>query len=494
MGFFSKIWKGIKKGFKAVFKPIKKVFTSFGKFMNKLGVAGQIAMMFIPIPGLGALFSGLGKLGSRALGFMTKFGAVGKGAATLLGSAAKFAGAIAKPFINVTKAVKGFFENVTRYVGSKIPGVSGLFDPSKTPTGIFGGTDSAWSRASSAITNSFEGFKGDIASAASMDISDILPMDAGVDAAGNKIMNYKGYDSPISDKNLKKTFGADSDPYGDAALKDIEDLDLDKLKTIKMPTSQIPFGEAFKAARLEGKEAFDWGGKSFHTRTVAEDAAFKTQRPPEYDIPGQGLGGIRPENDYSKPFDPDDYAVGSIEPTTPSLSKAQQNMLRQAQEYTEEAGYVPDKVRELSEQYGDLRSSTGVDTGVDTSGLDVRVPKGPWSRLVEDPIGYGVDTSKEWLKQQVSPTSLLSRALQPDPEVYKPFKGMYIDQVNPNRYSRATSELPLFGQQGGFLNEMSAMGLLGGGYDELSTDSMGYGGSAYNDMYAQTFKQLAPGY
>ena len=50
MGFLSKLWKGVKKTFKKIFKPIKKVFKTIGKFVNKLGIVGQIAMMFIPIP------------------------------------------------------------------------------------------------------------------------------------------------------------------------------------------------------------------------------------------------------------------------------------------------------------------------------------------------------------------------------------------------------------------------------------------------------------
>ena len=377
MGFFSKIWKGIKKGFKAVFKPIKKVFKSFGKFMNKLGIAGQIAMMFIPIPGLGALFSGLGNLGRKALGFMTKFGAVGKGAATLLGSAAKFAGAIAKPFINVTKAVKGFFENVTRYVGSKIPGVSGLFDPSKTPTGIFGGTDSAWSRASVAIKDSFTDFKGDIASAASMDISDLLPMDAGVDAAGNKIMNYKGYDSPISDKNLEKTFGADSDPYGDAALKDIEDLELPTGKT----------SDAF----------VDKGAVPI---------------PSEITLP------------------------------------------------------------------------TTIDTEPDPS-LDIRV-KSDWTKLGEDPVGYATETGKTYLKNQFSPTSLLSKVLQSPPEMPEMRKAsMYIDPVDPYKYQGIGSSMT------SAESAWNSSVYFSGGQEEVQAN-MGFGGaenSAYN-AYMTEFTRL----
>ncbi len=170
MGFLSKLWKGVKKTFKKIFKPIKKVFKSIGKFVNKLGIVGQIAMMFIPIPGLGAMFSGLGAAGSKALGWLAGKGAIGSAAASVIGSAAKFVGAVAKPFVNITKGVKGFFENITKYTLNKIPGVN----IASAPTSIFG-EGGAWSQASEAITTSFKDFKGDIASAASMDISDILP-------------------------------------------------------------------------------------------------------------------------------------------------------------------------------------------------------------------------------------------------------------------------------------------------------------------------------
>jgi hypothetical protein len=170
MGFLSKLWKGVKKTFKIIFKPIKKVFKTIGKFVNKLGIVGQIAMMFIPIPGLGALFSGLGAAGSKALGWLAGKGAIGSAAASVIGSAAKFAAAVAKPFINITKGVTGFVKNLTKFTLNKIPGIN----IASAPTSIFG-EGGAWAQASEAITTSFKDFKGDIASAASMDISDILP-------------------------------------------------------------------------------------------------------------------------------------------------------------------------------------------------------------------------------------------------------------------------------------------------------------------------------
>ena len=62
MGFFSKVWKGVKKTFKKIGKGIKKGFQKFGKFMGKIGWLGQIAMSMI-LPGIGSLFAnGLGSM------------------------------------------------------------------------------------------------------------------------------------------------------------------------------------------------------------------------------------------------------------------------------------------------------------------------------------------------------------------------------------------------------------------------------------------------
>tara|TARA_R110000764_G_C11022484_1_gene384305 strand:- start:683 stop:2059 length:1377 start_codon:yes stop_codon:yes gene_type:complete len=60
MGFFSKIWKGVKKVVKKVVKPIAKIFKPITKFFNKFGVIGQIGMMFLMPYAFGALSSFMG--------------------------------------------------------------------------------------------------------------------------------------------------------------------------------------------------------------------------------------------------------------------------------------------------------------------------------------------------------------------------------------------------------------------------------------------------
>ena len=118
MGIFSKLWKGVKKTFKKIFKPIKKVFKGFGKFMNKIGIIGQLAMSFI-LPGIGTALSGMfsGMVSSLAAGSL---GTIGKAAGWVLGKAGQFAKTISTGFKTVTSAVTDFIGATGKYVGGKL--------------------------------------------------------------------------------------------------------------------------------------------------------------------------------------------------------------------------------------------------------------------------------------------------------------------------------------------------------------------------------------
>ena len=65
MGLLSKAWKGLKKTVKKIGKRIKKTFKSVMKGIGKLGIVGQIGMMFLmpyAMGALGSLFGTAGKL------------------------------------------------------------------------------------------------------------------------------------------------------------------------------------------------------------------------------------------------------------------------------------------------------------------------------------------------------------------------------------------------------------------------------------------------
>jgi len=196
MGFLRKTFKKIGRG-------IKKLFKKFGKFMNKIGVLGQVAMMFI-LPGIGQAIGGAIKgfigqtaaqAGAQAAGtaaasaasqqaiaqgasaaaaqaagqaaFKTAAaaatkagikgtatglfagGATSQAAGHMLQFAGKAAAAPFKAFQSVTNAVTSTIGEFTKTAASK------LNIPVKTAADNFFGTDSAFSRVGQSVRSPF---------------------------------------------------------------------------------------------------------------------------------------------------------------------------------------------------------------------------------------------------------------------------------------------------------------------------------------------------
>jgi len=120
MGFFSKVFKGVGKVFKKIGKGIKSAFKKFGRFMGKIGILGQIAMMFI-LPGIGNAI--LGTAGTAAtvagIGGATVTAAAIPASGLLggaLGSIGVAAGKAAVWVGNKIATVKNVFSNITQGV------------------------------------------------------------------------------------------------------------------------------------------------------------------------------------------------------------------------------------------------------------------------------------------------------------------------------------------------------------------------------------------
>lgn len=115
MGFFKKIFKGVKKVFKKIGGAIKRTFKKIGKFMNKIGVVGQIALSFL-LPGVGAL------IGKAAGAMMASSSAIVSGAGSFLNAAVNIG---AKAGSLVKSVGDGVLKVVGKTVGTainKIPG------------------------------------------------------------------------------------------------------------------------------------------------------------------------------------------------------------------------------------------------------------------------------------------------------------------------------------------------------------------------------------
>jgi phage-related protein len=109
MGFFSGIWDSIKGAVRSIGKTIKSAVTSVGKFVNKLGVVGQIGLMFV-LPGIGGMMSkGFSALTSGLVGSSS---GILQGIGHVLSAAGKFGSTVGNVFKSVSDAVTGFVKTV----------------------------------------------------------------------------------------------------------------------------------------------------------------------------------------------------------------------------------------------------------------------------------------------------------------------------------------------------------------------------------------------
>ena len=165
MGFFKKIFKGVKKVFKKIGKAIKKTFKKIGKFMGKIGIVGQLGLALImpyALPALGGLATGM--MGTQLGGAL---GAVVKGAGHFLNAAVKVGTRVGSAFKSVTSAVTKTLGNMVGATINSIPGgkafggfmkelTGGMIDiTGKNFSTAWKATQDAWSTAGSDLGQLF---------------------------------------------------------------------------------------------------------------------------------------------------------------------------------------------------------------------------------------------------------------------------------------------------------------------------------------------------
>ena len=265
MGFFSKVFKSVGKVFKKIGKGIKSAFKKFGKFMNKIGILGQVAMFFImPYVGaaLGGMWTGIAgqtaaQAGATATAAVTAGTATAAQAATaatvaaggsavatglMAGNAvargvghvmqftANTVGKVGTVFNNITKGVTDTLGNFAKTASNNMFGTS--FDAASN---FFTGGDSAFGRSFGSesrfqnLTGSesvFENFKKDRIAETELKLNTKTgqkAMDRTVAESSSdwdsfeygqkEFVNNSAYDQAIADGNLNLTASADVDAY-----------------------------------------------------------------------------------------------------------------------------------------------------------------------------------------------------------------------------------------------------------------------------------------
>lgn len=128
MGFFKKLFKGVKKVFKKIGSGIKKAVGKVGKFMGKLGIVGQIGLGLL-LPGIGSMMGSMfgnlaGSLMSSTLGGIG--GAVVRGAGQVINAAVNIGTKAGSMFSSITEGVTKVIGNVVGTAVNQIPGAGNL--------------------------------------------------------------------------------------------------------------------------------------------------------------------------------------------------------------------------------------------------------------------------------------------------------------------------------------------------------------------------------
>jgi hypothetical protein len=198
MGFFKKIFKGVKKVFKKIGRGIKKVAGKIGKFMNKIGIVGQIAMAFI-LPGIGAaLMNGLGGVATSMIA--NTFGGIGgaivKGAGHVLNAAHKFVTVGKNVFNTVSQGVTKFVGEFGKTALNKIPGIN-----IQSASQNFFGTGGAWQTVQQDIVKNASSIMNPFKS--SIKITDGMSIDDLASSTGTSIERIQSMNSGVDLNNLK---------------------------------------------------------------------------------------------------------------------------------------------------------------------------------------------------------------------------------------------------------------------------------------------------
>jgi len=229
---FKKIGKGFKSAFKSIGKGIKSAMGKIGKFMGKIGIVGQIALMFTPVGAMmsnmfasignvaGGMFSKVvGKAavqGAAGSGLLGSSSAILRGAGTVLKAAGNFAQAGHSAFRTITDGISSFIGEFSKTALKKIPGMENIM-PKYLQGGadtFFGGKDSAWGRVSSKVSSDaaaiLDSFNEDIGGTSKILTQDQTDLKAKAQAQVNKTATgvdsvgpiKEGYKFPDATKSL----------------------------------------------------------------------------------------------------------------------------------------------------------------------------------------------------------------------------------------------------------------------------------------------------
>ena len=143
MGFFSKVWKGLKKGVKKVARGIKKVVKKVGRAVGKLGIVGQIGMMFLmpyAMGALGSMFGTAGTLSGWSQTLLTHSNIASQALGHTLNLINTAGTAVGNVYNNVSSTISGALDKTGNFLKGRGFVATPTIDPSMAASAFSSGT------------------------------------------------------------------------------------------------------------------------------------------------------------------------------------------------------------------------------------------------------------------------------------------------------------------------------------------------------------------
>ena len=143
MGFFSKVWKGLKKGVKKVARGIKKVVKKIGRAVGKLGIVGQIGMMFLmpyAMGALGGMFGATGTLSSWSTTLLGHSNIASQALGHTLNLINTAGTAVGNVYNSVSSTISGAFDKTGNFLKGRGFVATPTIDPSMAASAFSSGT------------------------------------------------------------------------------------------------------------------------------------------------------------------------------------------------------------------------------------------------------------------------------------------------------------------------------------------------------------------
>lgn len=272
MGFFSKVFKKVKKGFKSAFKSIgnavKKTFKGFGKFMGKIGIVGQLAMSFI-LPGIGgALMKTAGKAFSGLTGALGSSGnLLLKSAGKMLEAGSNFAKMGHSAFKTVGEGISSFVSEMGHAALSKVPGIQNVFPDitDKKFSTAWNNVQEKFNANADKVSSAFNDLIGNTKAMPTATQANVLAQTQAVTGTGttpSSTASIKGFD----------TLGPDGKPLGmDEPFLPTPSgkLPVDK-PFLPTPTGEMPSVLDVAGLKTVGPDGLALDGKAFYPTPTGE--------------------------------------------------------------------------------------------------------------------------------------------------------------------------------------------------------------------------------